>query len=82
MYTCTLSVCMCLLLPDNVYTPKTKGDKDQFCHLFLSLRSHPSEVELTLVWGSHGACTHPGWSQGSGALLGELEEWLNSLGIL
>lgn len=50
LYVCVQSVCMCLLLSSDVYTTKTKEDKDQLRHLF-SLRSHSSELDLTRVDG-------------------------------
>eukprot|EP00064_Thunnus_orientalis_P006028 superscaffoldBa00000609_g6042 len=47
LYACTFSVCMCEFSPADVYTTKTKGDKEQLSPLSY-LRSHPSELDLTL----------------------------------
>lgn len=71
LYVCALSVCMCVFLPADVYTTKTKGVKEQFSHL-LSLRSHPSELDLTLEDGC-GPVVQAPTLDGSKALLREPE---------
>jgi len=64
MYVCTLSVSVCLLLPPDIYTRKTKADVDQLNHL-MSRMSHLSELHLTLV----NECSHGTALNGSKALL-------------
>lgn len=68
MYVCTLlCVYVCVFCPEDVHTTKTKGDEEQLSPL-PSLKSHPSELDLTLEDGC-GPVVHALTLDGSKALL-------------